>query len=115
MDVRKLLLVTILLCIVFCGSAKKNIRLNAQTRVPTLSIRACIDEESKELTLDLGEYQKNVKVVIADLSGNNIFNAEISMNNICILPLPSMVKGKYFLSLFIEDVELYGFFDINNY
>ena len=36
MDVRKLLLVTILLCIVFCGSAKKNIRLNAQTRVPTL-------------------------------------------------------------------------------
>lgn|GEM_PF-2593956 len=109
------LLVMVLLCAtVFCFGKKKVI-LNEQVRFPQPPIEVFIDEESKELTLDLKKGEENIRVVITDFSGNSICNDDVRVDGTCILPLPMIEKGEYVLYIFLDEIELQGFFEINNY
>lgn len=107
----RLFLLMVMLCVVASGHSKRKIDLRDQFRHPKPPIEVYIDEESKELTLDLREGKENVRVVIADLSGNGICNEEIS-NSTYVLSLPQIEKGEYVLYIFLEDIELQGFFEI---
>ena len=37
------------------------------------------------------------------------------MEGTYVLPLPMIGKGKYVLYIFLDEIELQGFFEINNY
>lgn len=104
----------VMLCVVASGHSKRKIDLRDQFRHPKPPIEVYIDEESKELTLDLREGKENVRVVIADFSDNDICNVEISVNGIYVLPLPTIGTGNYFLSIIVGDTELQGFFSIED-
>lgn len=109
------ILVVLLLCVMVSGFAKKEIVLKDQFRSPQPPIEVFIDEESRELTLDLKNGKENIKVIITDFSGNSIYNNEVKMEGIYVLPLPMIGKGKYVLYIFLDEIELQGFFEINNY
>ena len=109
---RLLLVVMVLLCATISGFAKRKTDLNGHTRFPKPPIEVFIDEESKELTLDLRKGKENVRVVITDFSGNNICNDNMKVDGTCLLSLPMIQKGDYILYIFLEDVELQGFFEI---
>ena len=108
------LLVMVLLCATVSGFAKRKIDLIDQFRYPKPPIEVFIDEESKELTLDLKKGEENIRVVITDFSGNSICNDDVRVDGTCILPLPMIEKGEYVLYLFLDEIELQGFFEINN-
>ena len=91
----RLSLVMVLLCVTVFGFAKRKIDLNDHARFPQPPIEVFIDEESRELTLDL--------------------NNEVKMEGTYVLPLPMIGKGKYVLYIFLDEIELQGFFEINNY
>lgn len=109
------LLVMVLLCATIFCFGKKKVILNEQVRFPQPPIEVFIDEESRELTLDLKNGKENIKVIITDFSGNSIYNNEVKMEGTYVLPLPMIGKGKYVLCIFLDEIELQGFFEINNY
>ncbi|MBB4620229.1 DUF3244 domain-containing protein [Parabacteroides faecis] len=106
------LLVMVLLCATVFGFAKRKIDLNDHARFPQPPIEVFIDEESRELTLNLKKGEENIRVVITDFSGNRICNDEVRVDGTCILPLPMIEKGEYILDLFLDNMELQGFFEI---
>ncbi|WP_370862512.1 DUF3244 domain-containing protein [Parabacteroides faecis] len=106
------LLVMVLLCATVFGFAKRKIDLNDHARFPQPPIEVFIDEESKELTLNLKKGEENIRVVITDFFGNSICNDDVRVDGTCILPLPMIEKGEYILDLFLDDMELQGFFEI---
>lgn len=108
----RLLLVMLLLVMVTTGFAKKNIPLEAEARFPIPSVEAFIDEESKELILNIENNSKNIRVVITDFSGNIICSNEVVVDGIFVLSLPAVTKGEYVLSLFFENTELRGSFSL---
>ena len=108
------LLVMVLLCATVSGFAKRKIDLIDQFRYPKPPIEVFIDEESKELTLDLKKGEENIRVVITDFSGNSRCNDDVRVDGTCILPLPMIEKGEYVLYIFLDEIELQGFFEINN-
>ena len=63
------ILVVLLLCIMASGFAKKEIVLKDQCRSPQPLIEVFIDEESRELTLDLKNGEEYIKVIITDFPG----------------------------------------------
>ncbi len=111
----RLSLVMVLLCVTVFGFAKRKIDLNDHARFPQPPIEVFIDEESRELTLDLKNGKENIKVIITDFFGNSIYNNEVKMEGTYVLPLPMIGKGKYVLYIFLDEIELQGFFEINNY
>lgn len=106
------LLIMVLLCATVICFANRKIDLNSQARFPKHLIDVFINKDSKELTLVLKENSQNVRLIITDLSGNNIYNNEISVNGISVIPLPVICKGQYTLFIYFEDMELYGLFEI---
>lgn len=108
----RLFLIIVMLCIVVSGYSKKKIKLREQARYPKPQIEVYIDEDNKELLFDSRRGKENVRVVITDFSGNNICNNDISIDDTHMLPLPMIDKGKYILYIYLEDMELQGFFEI---
>lgn len=102
----------VLLCATVSGFAKRKIDLIDQFRYPKPPIEVFIDEEGKELTLDLKKGEENIRVVITDFSGNSICNDDVRVDGTCILPLPMIEKGEYVLYIFLDEIELQGFFEI---
>lgn len=102
----------VLLCMATSGFAKKRLHLEARARCPIPPVEVFIDEISKELVLDLGERSKTIRVIITDLSGNNICNNDIEVNGTFVLPLPMISTGKYILSVIFEHIELEGCFNV---
>lgn len=108
----RLLLVAILSCIAISGFARRQIVLEDRARFPISPIVAFIDEDNKELLFDFGKDQRNIRIIITDLSGNTIYSNEMVMGGFFVLPLPKIDKGEYFLCLLGETMKLHGSFDI---
>lgn len=102
----------VMLCVVAFGHSKREIKLRDQFKQPKPPIEVYIDADNKELLFDLRKGKENVRVVITDFSGNNICNNDICIDDTYMLPLPMIDKGKYILYLYLEDIELQGFFEI---
>lgn len=92
--------------------AKKRLHLEARARCPIPPIEVFIDEDSKELILEVGKSHSTVQIVITDLFGNNVCNNNMEVNGISVLLLPMIDKGEYVITLILENVELCGRFSI---
>lgn len=108
----RLLLVAVLSCIAISGFARKKVYLEARFRFPMPPIEVFIDEEYKELTLDIGNELLGTKILVTDVTGCVICSEELNSEGVSILELPRIEKGKYLISIFVGDIEFYGFFEI---
>lgn len=94
---------------------KKNIHLDAMKKSPADLVEAFIDDVSKELILEFKNCvtdQNTLLVFITDLSGNRIYNKEVSASGFSVLPVPILNNGEYRLFIYWGETKLHGSFDV---